>query len=65
MSAAHEAAERLCIPPSPRGYIELLQARGHSVKVRSNRYGSLRYRIDGGRELQAIEMSRFYERRYE
>lgn len=53
------------IPPHPAGTIELLRTKGHEVTVRQDRYGSLRYRIDGGRELYAIEMSRFYSRRYE
>lgn len=53
------------IPPYPRGIVELLRQRGHMVAVRQQRTGSLRYAIDGGRELQAIEMDRFYARRYE
>jgi len=53
------------IPPHPRALVEMLQARGHAVTVRQNKHGSIRYRIDGGRELQAIEMDRFYMRRYE
>ena len=53
------------IPPYPRGIVELLRQRGHIVTIREQRTGSLRYAVDGGRELQAIEMDRFYTRRYE
>lgn len=52
------------IPPYVRGLVEILMTRGHVVSVRRNRHGSNRYRIDGGRELQAVEMDRFYLRRY-
>lgn len=55
----------LSIPPAARGTMELLQARGHTIAARMNKYGSIRYRIDEGRELQAIEMFRWYERHYE
>lgn len=53
------------IPPVVAATIQLLAAHGHSVTVRQNRNGSNRYRLDGGRELQAIELMRFYERKYE
>lgn len=53
------------IPPYPAAIVDLLRQRGHMVAIRQNRHGSLRYRIDGGRELQAIEMDRFYARHYE
>jgi len=55
----------LRIPPYPAAIIHLLTERGHNVAVRQQSTGSLRYRIDGGRELQAIEMDRFYARTYE
>ncbi len=57
--------EPLRIPPHPAGTIELLRARGHEVKVRRTRDGSLRYMIDGARERTALQMSGFYARRYE
>jgi len=62
MSAAPTA---FAIPPYPRAIVELLRGRGHEVTIRQQRTGSLRYRIDGGRELTALEMDRFYARHYE
>ncbi len=53
------------IPPYPAAIVQLLSERGHNVTARQQRTGSVRYRIDGGRELQAIEMDRFYSRTYE
>jgi hypothetical protein len=53
------------IPPHPAGVMELLRRRGHVVTARRNKHGSVRYRIDGGRELQAIEMDRYYLRTYD
>lgn len=53
------------IPPHPAGVMQLLRERGHTVTARQQKTGSLRYRIDGGRELQAIEMDRFYTREYD
>lgn len=53
------------VPPYPAGIVALLRERGHEVAIRQQKTGSLRYRIDGGRELQAIEMDRFYARLYE
>jgi hypothetical protein len=53
------------VPPYPRGIVELLRAKGHTVALRQNRHGSIRYRVDGGRELQAIEMDRLFARLYE
>ncbi len=53
------------IPPYPAGIVRLLRERGHTVTIRQQKTGSLRYRIDTGRELQAIEMDRFYARNYE
>jgi hypothetical protein len=55
----------LRVPPYPAGIVLMLRNRGHKVTIRENRHGSLRYRIDGGRELQAIEMDRWYSRRYD
>jgi hypothetical protein len=52
------------IPPYPAAIVALLRERGHEVTVRQQRTGSLCYRIDGGRELQAIEMDRYYSRTY-
>jgi hypothetical protein len=57
-------AESFYIPPHPAGTVKLLRERGHAVTIRKNKHGSLRYRIDNARELQAIEMDRFYARHY-
>jgi hypothetical protein len=59
------STDLLAVPPYPAAIVELLRQHGHAVTIRRNRHGSLRYRIDGGRELQAIEMDRFYRRQYE
>lgn len=53
------------IPPYPAAVVQLLRDRGHMVTIRQQKTGSLRYRIDGGRELRAIDMDRFYSRTYE
>jgi hypothetical protein len=53
------------IPPYPEAIIHLLTERGHQVSVRQIPSGSLRYRIDAGRWLLAIEMDLFYARTYE
>lgn len=53
------------IPPQAAGTVSLLRERGHIVTIRCNKHGSFRYRIDDGRELQFIEMSRFFARKYE
>jgi hypothetical protein len=50
------AAERR-MPPAPRAAVEIIRARGHVVAVREDRNGSLRYRVDGGREMTAHQMS--------
>ncbi len=57
--------ETLRVPPHPAGTIQVLRAKGHDVTVRRDRNGSLRYRIDAGRELNALQMSALYARRYE
>lgn len=62
MSAAES---ELRIPPYPAGIVKLLRDRGHAVAIRQQKTGSLRYQIDDGRELQAIEMDRYFARRYE
>jgi len=58
-------SDAIRIPPYPAATVQLLTDRGHKVSVRQQASGSLRYRIDGGRELQAIEMDRFCARTYE
>lgn len=66
MSAAfdHEDAERRT-PPATRITVALFRDRGHSVSIRLNRHGSLRYRLDGGRETDALSLSRRYAKIYE
>lgn len=57
-----ELAERR-MPPAARSTVELLRARGHTVLVREQCTGSLRYSVLGvRRELTALELFRFYER---
>lgn len=60
---AQLAAERR-MPPHPRGVVEILRERGHMVKVRENRYGSLRYTVDGSREMNALQMTNKYRKAY-
>ncbi len=53
---ANNAAE-LRMPPYPRHTVEILRSRGHIIAVRENRNGSLRYSVDGGREMNAHQLS--------
>lgn len=53
MSAAAEHR----MPPYPRGCVQILRAKGHTVTVRENRNGSLRYSVDGRPETDALTMS--------
>lgn len=55
----------LFVPPLARATAELLRQRGHYVAAWPQRTGSLRYTIDAGRKLTALQMTRFYTRRYE
>jgi hypothetical protein len=48
-SAPRTAEERM--PPHPRGVVESLRAKGHTVTVRENRNGSLRYSVDGAHTM--------------
>lgn len=64
MSDIHDR-NQFFIPPYPASIVRLLRQRGHTVTWRKNKHGSLRYRIDGGKEMQAIQMDRFYTRKYE
>ena len=52
----------IIVPPHPQLTIQVLEARGHVVSVRENRNGGLRYRIDGGKELAACQMTTFADR---
>jgi hypothetical protein len=45
------------MPPMARGTVQMLRERGHTIKVRCNRFGSLRYTLDGERERTALELS--------
>lgn len=45
-------------PPSMRAAIEILEARGHSIVWRVDRAGSIRYRVDAGREMNALAVMR-------
>lgn len=48
------------IPPYPRGTVQILRAKGHTVTVRMNRNGSFRYCVDGSREMNALQVSTRY-----
>ena len=50
-----EDAERR-MPPAASASVAILRAKGHAVEVRLNRNGSHRYRVDGSRELTALQM---------
>lgn len=63
--AALTANPEIKMPPYPAATVFLLRSRGHQVSVRQQKTGSLRYRVDGGRELLAVEMGNFYSRKYE
>lgn len=54
MNAASNAAE-LRLPPSMQGAVKILREKGHTVHVRQNRTGSLRYSVDGSRERNALQ----------
>lgn len=66
MSAAFtsEEAERR-MPPATRSTVTLLRDYGHSVVVRVNRNGALRYRLDNSKEFDALSLSRRYFALYE
>jgi hypothetical protein len=50
-----EAERRM--PPHAAGTVKMLRERGHTVVVRRNRFGSLRYTLNGERERTALELS--------
>ena len=54
MNAPTNAAE-LRLPPMMQGALIILREKGHFVEVRQNRNGSLRYRVDGSRERNALQ----------
>lgn len=47
-------------PPAARSAIEIIRAKGHTVTLRMQRTGSIRYRVDGGREMTCLQMTRKY-----
>jgi hypothetical protein len=49
------------LPSWQRHLREEMLGRGHSIEVRRNRNGSLKWRIDGGRELPTGPASRKME----
>ncbi len=65
MSAGLQSEAERRMPPAARSTVELFRSRGHSVSVRQNRNGSLRYRLDGGKEKTASQLSAIYRLRYE
>lgn len=54
LQGTSEAERRM--PPAPRTTVEVLRSRGHTVRVRENRNGGIRYRVDDGREMNALQM---------
>jgi hypothetical protein len=52
---AREAERRM--PPMAQGTVQMLRDRDHTVTVRRNRFGSLRYTLDAERERTAFELS--------
>jgi hypothetical protein len=58
LSASHGAEAHM--PPGPRGVVELLRRYGRRVVVRQQRTGSLRYSVDGSREMTALAMANHY-----
>jgi hypothetical protein len=49
------------IPPGVQASIVLLCEKRHIVAVRRNRNGTLRYSVDGKREMDAATMARIYK----
>lgn len=45
------------MPPMAQGTVQLARECGHTVTVRENQHGSLRYTLDGERERTALELS--------
>ena len=50
-----EAEHRM--PPHAAGTVKMLRERGHTVTVRCDRNGSLRYTLDSERERTALQLS--------
>jgi hypothetical protein len=48
------------IPPGVQASIALLCEQRHIVSVRHNRNGTLRYSVDGRREMDATTMARLF-----
>jgi hypothetical protein len=45
------------MPPHASGTVKMLRERGHTVTVRCDRNGSLRYTLDSERERTALQLS--------
>lgn len=45
------------MPPMAQGTVKMLRERGHTVAVRATRDGSLRYKLDGECERNALRLS--------
>jgi hypothetical protein len=45
------------MPPHPAGTVKMLRERGHTVTVRCDRNGGLKYTLDNERERTALELS--------
>lgn len=50
------------IPSYPRGAVELLRLKGHTVTTRRNKHGSWRYSVDGKPETDALTMFKRFAR---
>lgn len=49
------------IPPGVQAAIAILGDRDHCVAARINRNGSVRYSVDGSRDMDAATMARRYK----
>jgi hypothetical protein len=46
------------LPPYMQGIVKTLRDQGHTVSIRMNKYGSLRYTVDGQRERNALQTAK-------
>jgi hypothetical protein len=56
MAAPESQEEPIRLPPAMTVVVAILRDRGHSVDLRRDRNGSIRYRVDGDRERNALQV---------